>query len=240
MKVLKILAIVFGAIALLTGVGMYLGSTAVDKGGEALNTQMTQQGFLGPVEGVVKAVEQSVYTVDFTDQQGTPRTGKGAAASAKPEVGDTVELYYYKDSPETILIADLDLGSVGSVLRTGGLITAGVGLALLIAGILGLLLGKKPPAVAPYPAQSYPPQQQYPPQQYPQGPPQRYPPVPPQQQYPPQVPAAAVPAAAVPAAAVPTAAVPTPAVPAAAVPAAAGPTVPAPAVTWGFDLATGV
>jgi hypothetical protein len=191
MKVLKILAIVFGAIALLTGVGMYLGSTAVDKGGEALNTQMTQQGFLGPVEGVVKAVEQSVYTVDFTDQQGTPRTGKGAAASAKPEIGDTVELYYYKDSPETILIADLDLGSVRSVLRTGGLITAGIGLALLIAGILGLLLGKKPPAVAPYPAQSYPPQpqypqQQYPPQQYPQGPPQQYPPVPPQQQYPPQ------------------------------------------------------
>lgn len=186
MKVLKILAIVLGAIALLTGVGMFLGSTAVGKGNEALNAQMVQQGFLGPVDGVVKSVDQSVYTVDFTDQQGTPRTGKGASAgSSDPEVGDSVQLFYFRDSPDTIVIADLDLGSVGNILRTGGLITGGAGLALLIAGTLGLLLGRKPPAVPPYPAQPYP--QQYPPQQYPPGVPPQYPPQPyPPQQYPPQ------------------------------------------------------
>jgi hypothetical protein len=192
MKVLKILAIVLGAITLLTGVGMFLGSAAISKGSGALNTQMSQQGFVGPVEGVVKAIDPTgAYSVVFNDQQGVQHTGTGAAATSKPKIGDTVTLFYYRDNPETVVIADL--GSVGTILRTGGLITGGVGAVLLLAGVLGLLLGRKAPSVAGYPAQAYPqpyPPQQYPPQAYP---PQQYPPVPaetyppvPTQTYPPQ------------------------------------------------------
>jgi len=163
MKVLKILAIALGAIALLTGMGMFLGSTTLSKGSEAISTQMSRQGFVGPVDGVVKSVDPTNgYTVEFTDQQGVQHSGTGSATTSKPKVGDTVKLYYHKASPETIVIADL--GSVGAILRTGGLITGGIGLVLLLAGTLGLLLGQKsPPPVAPYPAQSYP--QPYPPQQ---------------------------------------------------------------------------
>jgi hypothetical protein len=93
-------------------------------------------------------------------------------------------------------------------LRTSGIICLVIGGVLLLAGILGLVLGKKPAAVvagpayptgspthAPpgYPVQPYPPQQPpgqpYPPQQYPpqQYPPQQYPPQrEPDQPYPPQ------------------------------------------------------
>ena len=189
MKVLKILALVFGAIAFLTGVGMFLGSTAVSRGSEALNTQMSQQGFVGPVVGVVKGIDPSnVYTVEFTDQQGAAQTGTGATATSEPKVGDTVKLFYYKDNPQTIVIADL--GSVGAILRTGGLITGGVGLVLLLAGILGLVIGRQAPAppVALDPAQSYPqpyPSSTYPPIPTPSYPPRPGSPYPPSQYQPP-------------------------------------------------------
>jgi hypothetical protein len=66
-----------------------------------------------------------------------------------------------------------DLGGIGDILRTVAIICLIVGSVLLLAGILGLALGKKQPVpVAPGPAYptgppQQPPGQPYPPQQYP-------------------------------------------------------------------------
>jgi hypothetical protein len=108
-------------------------------------------------------------------------------------VGDTVSTYYDTSDPSQILVVNVpglgNLSGVAGALRTSGIICLVVGGVLLLAGILGLVLGKKPAAVAAgpayptgspaeappgYPVQPYPPQQPpgqpYPPQQYPSQP----------------------------------------------------------------------
>ena len=206
MKALKILGIVFGILLLLTGGGLLAGSVLASKGQGAFEQELAKSGYAGPVEGTVKSVEQTspvIVTVSYTDKQGKPQTGQGAASGATPpEVGDKVSTYYSTSDPSQILVVNVpglaNLSGVAATLRISGIICLIAGSVLLLAGILGLVLGKKPAAVAAAPAyptsipgqqsggspiQPYPPQQPpsqpYPPQQYP---PQQYPP----QQYPQQ------------------------------------------------------
>jgi hypothetical protein len=221
MKALKILGIVFGVVLLLTGAGLVAGSALVSKGQGAFEQELGKSGYAGPVEGTVKSVDQTspvIVSVTYTDKQGKKQTGQGAASGpTPPNVGDTVSTYYNTSDPSQILVVNVpglgNLSGVAGTLRTSGIICLVVGGVLLLAGILGLVLGKKPAAVAAgpayptgspaeappgYPVQPYPPQrppgqpyppQQYPPQQYPsqQYPPQQAPGQPyPPQQYPPQ------------------------------------------------------
>ncbi len=216
MKALKILGIVFGILLLLTGGGLLAGSVLASKGEGAFEQELAKSGYTGPVQGTVKSVEQTspvIVTVTYTDKQGKTQTGQGAASgAAPPKVGDKVSTYYSTSDPSQILVVNVpglaNLSGVAATLRISGIICLIAGGVLLLAGILGLVLGKKPAAVAaapPYPTsipgqqpggypmqpyapqqppgQPYPPQQPpgqpYPPQQYP---PQEYRP----QQYPPQ------------------------------------------------------
>ena len=201
MKALKILGIVFGVVLLLTGAGLVAGSALVSKGQGAFEQELAKSGYAGPVEGTVKSVDQTspvIVTVTYTDTQGKEQTGQGAASGpTPPNVGDTVSTYYDTSDPSQILVVNVpglgNLSGVAATLRTSGIICLVLGGVLLLAGILGLVLRKKPaaiaagpaylpgsPAEAPpgYPVQPYPPQQPpgsqpYPPQQYP---PQQYPP----------------------------------------------------------------
>ena len=211
MKALKILGLVFGVVLLLTGAGLVAGSALVSKGQGAFEQELGKSGYAGPVEGSVKSVDQTspvIVTVTYADQQGKEQTGQGAASGpTPPNAGDTVSTYYNTSDPSQILVVNVpglgNLSGVAGTLRTSGIICLVVGGVLLLAGILGLVLGKKPAAVAAgpayptgspaeappgYPVQPYPPQrppgQPYPPQQYPpqQYPSQQYP----SQQYPPQ------------------------------------------------------
>lgn len=209
MKVLKILGLVFGILLLLTGAGLLVGSFAANQGDDAIEQSMAQNGLLGPVDGLVTAVDANLVTVDFTDQSGEPQTAQAQAALTRPaQIGDTVAVYYSSDDPSIAIATDLaggQLSSIASTLRTVGIVCLVVGGLMLIASILALMLGRKavspgPPYAVPqaYPpqGQAYPPQgQAYPPQgqgyppqpgqSYPQQPGQPYPP-PPGQPYSPQ------------------------------------------------------
>ena len=208
MKVLKILGIVFGILLLLTAGGLAVGSVAANKGQAAVDQELAKTGYAGPVEGTVRSVDQTnpaTVTVTYADAQGKTQTGRGAVAGGNPpQVGDTVSTYYSTSDPRQVVVVNVpgigDLSGIADTLRTVAIICLIAGSLLLLAGILGLALGKKQPAsVVPgpaypagppqqppagYPSQPYsqqqpPPGQQYPPQQ-PHG--QQYPP----QQYPPQ------------------------------------------------------
>jgi hypothetical protein len=211
MKALKILGLVFGILLLLTGGGLAVGSVAASKGQTALDQQLAKTGYAGPVDGTVQSVDQTnpaIVTVTYTDTQGKTQTGQGAVAGGQPpQVGVTVSTYYDTSDPSQVVVVNVpgigDLSGIGNTLRAAAIICLIVGSVLLLAGILGLALGKKqpahlapgpasptgPPQQAPpgYPSQPYPPQQepgrQYPPQAPGQ---QQYPPQQPGQQYPPQ------------------------------------------------------
>ena len=214
MKALKILGIVFGILLLLTAGGLAVGSVVASKGQAALDQELAKTGYAGPVDGTVQSIDQTspaIVTVSYTDAQGKTQTGQGTVAGGRPpQVGDTVSTYYSTSDPRQVVVVDVpglgDLSGIGNTLRTAAIICLVVGSVLLLAGILGLALGKKQPApVAPgpayptgppqhvppgYPNQPYPPQQpgqSYPPQQPGQQQPgQSYPPQQPGQQYPPQ------------------------------------------------------
>ena len=212
MKALKIVGIVLGILLLLTGGGLAAGSVLANKGQAAFQEELTNSGYDGPVEGTVQSVSQSnpiVVTVNYTDSQGKQQTGQGAFAGGQPpQVGDTVSTYYNTSNPSQVVVVNLpglgDLSAIANALRTAAISCLIVGSVLLLAGILGLALGKKQPAAVPpgpmyptgppqqppagYPAQPYPPQQPPPGQGYPpQQPGQSYPPQQyPGQQYPPQ------------------------------------------------------
>ena len=185
MKALKIVGVVLGALLLLTGAGLLAGSVLVTKGQGALERELTKSGYLGPVEGIVQSVDHTnpvVVTVSYTDDQGRQRTGQGAAAGANPpSVGDAVPTYYSTTNSSQIVVVNVpglgNLGAVASTVRGAGIGCMIAGGVLLLAGILGLALGRKTPAAvagwSSYPTGS--PQQPYPPQQ-PPYPPQQYPP----------------------------------------------------------------
>ena len=211
MKALKIVGIVLGILLLLTGAGLLAGSVLVDKGKGALEQELAKSGYVGPVEGTVKSVDQTspvVVTVSYTDRQGKKQTGQGTAAGTKPpNVGDTVPTYYSTSAKSQIVVVNVpglgNLSAVASTLRGAGIGCLIAGAVLLLTGALGLVLGRKSPTAvaagpayptgsqAGYPMQQYPgqqayrAQQPYPPQQ-PQYPYQQSPGEYPPQQYPPQ------------------------------------------------------
>ena len=215
-----------GILLLLTGGGLAAGSVLANKGQAAFAEELTNSGYAGPVDGNGAVGRQSnpvIVTVSYTDNQGKQQTGQGAFAGGQPpQVGDTVSTYYSTSDPSQVVVVNLpglgDLSAIADTLRTAAIACLIVGSVVLLAGILGLALGKKQPAAVaasdrcthwpaaaaarrisaqPYPQQQ-PPGQAYPPQQPPPG--QGYPPQqPPGSNIRPAVPGSAVSAAAVPA-----------------------------------------
>lgn len=191
MKVLKILGLVFGILLLLTGAGLLVGSFAAGQGDDAIEQSMAQNGLLGPVDGRVTAVDANVVTVDFTDQSGAEQTAQAQAALTSPaQVGDTVSIYYSSDDPSIAIATDLlggKLSSIAASLRTAGIVCLVIGGLMLIASIVGLVVGRKTAAVTAGPGQPYPAQPPYPPQGQGYGPQPGQPyPSQPGQSYPPQ------------------------------------------------------
>ena len=201
MKALKIVGIVLGALLLLTGAGLLAGSALVDKGQGAFEQELAKSGYAGPVEGVVRSVDEAspvIVMVSYIDDQGRKQTGQGAATGANPpNVGDTVPTYYSTSDPSQIVVVNVpglgNLGAVAATLRIAGIVCLIAGAVLLLAGILGLALGKKSPAAITA-GSTYPPGS---PGQPPAGYPMQYPPQPgqpyqgqqpPAQPYPPQQP----------------------------------------------------
>lgn len=213
MKALKVVGVVIGILLLLTGGGLAAGSALADKGQAAFADGLTKTGYAGPVDGKVQSVAQGdpvIVTVGYTDNQGENQVGQGGFAGGRPpQVGDTVSTYYNTSDPSQVVVISLpgpgDLSAIADILRTAAITCLIVGSVVLLAGILGLALGKKQPAAvgpaptyptgppqqpsAGYPTQPYPPQQPppghgYPSQQPPgqQNPPQQQP----SQQYSPQ------------------------------------------------------
>ena len=201
MKVMKILGVVFGTLLLLTGLGLLAGSAFTGATDRAIQDELAKQGLSGPVEGRVTAVgEGGTFTVSYTDKEGNAQTGTGPVVSGTepPSVGDEVSVYYNTTNPSQIAIVDLpggaDFGGISGTLRTAAIICLILGALLLLAGIIGLVRGRKAGATVtaeqagvPQPVtagQSEPvPGQQYPPQSGPQDlsgqqgpPPPQYPP----------------------------------------------------------------
>ena len=103
MKAVKILAIVFGVLLLLTGGGLMAAAAVVGTGQGAIDREMGQSGLAGPVKGIVSAVDAGppeLITVDYTDRQGQQQSGSGPSATGStPAVGDAVSLFYSTTIP---------------------------------------------------------------------------------------------------------------------------------------------
>lgn len=158
MKVVKILGVVFGALFLLTGIGLLAGSAVVGAGQTEFDEQLAQQGLAGPVEGRVTAVEGgTIYTVDYTDKHGNAQTGTGPVSdgTTPPAQGAAVDLYYSTVDPAQIIILDFpggDFAGIAGVLRTAGISCLVVGAILLLAGIIALVTGRQRAAAPAGPA----------------------------------------------------------------------------------------
>jgi hypothetical protein len=200
-KAMKILGVVFGVLLLLTGIALLAGSAVTGATQRAIEDELAKQGLSGPVKGTVTSIGQGVFTVNYTDKQGTAQTGTGPVVSGTepPSVGDEVSVYYNTADPSQIAIFDLpgsaDFGGLARTLRTAGIVCLIVGAVLLLAGIIGLITGRKAraavtpgPAGVPQPVPAGQPEpvqgQQYPSQPDPQNPSGEQAP-PPSQQYPP-------------------------------------------------------
>jgi Protein of unknown function (DUF3592) len=195
MRVLKIIGIVFGTLLLVTGGALAVGCQVANEAKAETAEEWANSGYAGPVDATVQSVDQAnpvIVTVTYTDTQGNTHTAKGEAINDKPpEVGATVPTYYTTSDPNHVIVDNLlgvgDLSAIGEILRIAAFICLIVGTVILLAGVLGLALGRKQPAsVGPgptyqpglpqqppagYAAQLYPPQQSpdqpHPPQQYP-------------------------------------------------------------------------
>ena len=202
MKVMKILGVVFGALLLLAGIALLAGSALTGATQRAIEDELAKQGLSGPVKGTVTSVgEGGTYTVSYTDKEWTAQTGTGplVAGTEPPPVCHEVSVYYSTANPSQIAIVDLsanaDFGGISIGLLTAAIICLIVGASLLLAGILGLVSGRRARAAAtagqggePLAVPTGQPpaargQQQYPPPgQDPSG--QQQPPLPPQQDSP--------------------------------------------------------
>jgi hypothetical protein len=152
-KVAKILGVVFGALFLLTGIALLAGSAVFGAGQGEFDRQLAEQGLAGPVNGRVTAIDPPVYTVDYTDKTGVARTGSGQVAegTTPPEQGDDVQVYYSTLDPSQIIILDFPGGNfagVAGLLRTVAIICLVVGAVILIAGIIGMVTGRRRGAAA--------------------------------------------------------------------------------------------
>ena len=152
--------------------------------------RLAKTGYAGPVDGTVRSVDQTspvIVTVTYADLRASPDWPGRSRRRQASQVGDTVSTYYSTSDPSQVVVVNVpgvgDLSGIGDTLRTAAIICLIVGGVLLLAGILGLALGRKQPASVG-PAAAYPPG---PPQQPPVGyPVQPYPPQPPGQPYLPQ------------------------------------------------------
>ncbi len=184
MKALKILGVVFGALLLLAGAGLLAGSALIDQGQGVFNEQLAKDGLAGPVSGTVTSIDQgAIYTVSFVDQQGQSQSGRGPIASGTdaPEVGETVDVFYNTTDPSQILILNIPGGGLAGLvgtLRTVGIVSLIVGALLLLAGLIGLIAGRKKALGADAPGAPLPPGPYAQPgaQQPPPGYPQQAPP----------------------------------------------------------------
>lgn len=181
MKVIKILGVVFGALFLLTGIGMLVGAEVFERGSGRFDQGLAEQGLAGPVEGRVTAIDDiqgtQVYTVEYTDKDGTSRTGQGVVAqgTTAPADGAEVQVYYSTSDPSVIIILDFAGGNferVAGLLRTAGIVFLAVGAVLLLAGIVGLAMSsrRRAPALAAAPAEAPTAATTAPPPQDPPGP----------------------------------------------------------------------
>ncbi len=187
MKALKIIAVVLGALLVLTGAGLLVGSAFTGVGQQAFDSELTRQGFGGPVQGTVIEADTGpsgqYFAVEFTDKDGDARTGSGPVADGTraPSVGDEVSVLYLLEDPDRIVIIDLgpvgDISGIGNALRIGGIVCLVLGVLLLAAGIIGLVMDRRRPPPAVGPPGGYPPASQSgPPPGYPQAAPPSYPP----------------------------------------------------------------
>lgn len=147
MRVAKILGVVFGALFLLTGIGLFAAAEG-STGGSGADRQRAEQGLTGPIEGRVTGIEGPIYTVEYTDALGNSQTGRGAVAegTTPPAQGDDVQVYYSTADPAQIIILDFPGGSfagVAGLLRTIGIVCLVIGTVLLLAGVIGLVTGRK-------------------------------------------------------------------------------------------------
>lgn len=148
MKVAKILGVVFGALFLLTGIALLAGSAVFGAGQGEFDRQLAEQGLAGPANGTVTAVNGTIFTVDYVDQDGLAQTGNGPAAegTTPPEQGDDVQVYYSTLDPSQIIILDFPGGNfagVAGLLRTIAIVCLIIGAVLLVAGIIGLVTGRR-------------------------------------------------------------------------------------------------
>jgi hypothetical protein len=187
-KVAKILGVVFGALFLLTGIALLAGSAVFGAGQGEFDRQLAEQGLAGPANGTVTAVDGTIFTVDYVDKSGLAQTGSGPVAegTTPPEQGDDVQVYYSTLDPSQIIILDFPGGNfagVSGLLRTIAIVCLVIGAVLLVAGIIGLVTGRRqaaagaagypavPPPPGPVPGQSMDPRAgQAPPPAAPPGP----------------------------------------------------------------------
>jgi hypothetical protein len=161
-KVAKILGVVFGALFLLTGIGLLAGAAVFNTGGSEFDRRLAEQGLAGPVEGRVTGISGPIYTVEYTDRQGATTTGRGTVAegTTPPAQGDDVEIYYSTADPSQIIILDFPGGNfvgVAGLLRTIAIVCVVIGAVLLLAGLLGLLTGRKRASAVASPPAGYAP-----------------------------------------------------------------------------------
>ena len=148
MKVAKILGVVFGALFLLTGIALVAGSAVFGASQGEFDRQLAEQGLAGPASGMVTAVEGAIFTVDYVDKNGLAQTGRGPVAegTTPPEQGDDVQVYYSTLDPGQVIILDFPGGNfagVAGLLRTIAIVCLVIGAVLLVAGIIGLITGRR-------------------------------------------------------------------------------------------------
>jgi hypothetical protein len=150
MKVLRVVGLVLGILLLLAGGGLIAASVVAERGQSAVEQQIEQQGLKGPVDGTVVDSDQSTYTVEFTADDGSTYTATAVSTLATPpQVGDTVSVYYQASDPSIAVISDAPttaLGKVAGTLRVAGIVTLAIGGLLLVASIVGFILGRQTPS----------------------------------------------------------------------------------------------
>jgi hypothetical protein len=147
-KVAKILGVVFGALFLLTGVALLAGSAIFGASQGEFNRQLAEQGLAGPADGRVTAIEGPVYTVEYVDRNGVTQTGTGQVAegTTPPSQGDDVQVYHSTLDPSQVIILDFPGGNfagVAGLLRTIAIVCLVLGALILVAGIIGLVTGRR-------------------------------------------------------------------------------------------------
>ena len=84
MKALKIVAVVLGALLVLTGLGLLVGSAFTGVGQQAFDSELTRQGFGGPVRGTVTEADTEGRSSTSPSSSPTRTATSGPAAGRSP------------------------------------------------------------------------------------------------------------------------------------------------------------